>query len=202
MLIFPSKEPYLKEKEVFLNITITILTMLFCLMFLQENTVAQLSVVTVNLRFVPVQTIAVQATQKTTHLIYAVPEDYENGVSVIHDNHLTIFSSGGFQVTVAADNQYFRRVGGGGETIPVEDLVIKATSGSSNGSQTQFKEATLSVIPAPIIESEKGGRNLNFNITYDNSLAGSAQKYIDKYIKDDEKETVYATNVIYTILTR
>ena len=184
-----------------MNITITILTMFFCLMFLQENTVVQSSVVTVNLRFVPVQTIVVQAAQKTTHLIYAAPEDYENGVSVIHDNHLTIFSSGGFQVTVAADNPYFRRVGGR-ETIPVEDLVIKAASGLNSGSQAQFKEATLSVTPASIIESEKGGRNLNFNISYDNSLAGSAQKYIDKYITDDEKETVYTTNVTYTILTR
>lgn len=58
------------------------------------------------------------------------------------------------------------------------------------------------VTHTPIIESEDGGRDLKYNVTYDNRIAGSAQKYIGKYVKSDGVETVYSANVTYTITTR
>ncbi|HBG59014.1 MAG TPA: hypothetical protein DDX07_13475 [Porphyromonadaceae bacterium] len=157
--------------------------------------------VTVNIRFFPVQTIAVQTTQKSTDLMYASTEDYEQGVSVTHDDHLTVCSSGGFQITVAADGAYFTRVGGS-ETIPLGDVIVRAADGSYSRPHTRYTETPLSSTPSSIIESENGGKDLKYNVTYDNRIAGSAQNYIDKHVKSDGVETVYKANVTYTITTR
>jgi hypothetical protein len=162
---------------------------------------SQSDVVTVNIRFLPVQTIAVQPSQKTTDLVYASPEDYENGVSVTRDDHLAVFSTGGFQVSVAADDDHFTRVEGS-EVISLADVIIRAGDGSNSGARTLYTPAALSVTPAPIIESESGGRDLKYNVTYDNRIAGAANKYINKYVKADGLETVYHANVTYTITTK
>lgn len=157
--------------------------------------------VTVNIRFLPIQTITVQPSQKVTDLLYATPEDYENGVSVTQDDHLTIFSSGGFQVSVTADDADFTR-SGGSETIPLSEVIIRAADGSYSGPRARYTETALSTTPVPIIEAEDGGRDLKYNITYDNRIAGSSQKYIDKYVKSDGVETVFSANITYTITTR
>jgi hypothetical protein len=186
-----------------LNIPITLTTLLVCQIFLAEHAGAQshTAAVTVNIRFLPVQTITVQTSQQTTDLVYATPEDYENGVAINQDDHLTVFSSGGFQVTVAGGYAGFSR-SGGSETIPVSDVIVRAGDGSNSGTHARYTEATLSATSVPIIESEGGGRNLKYNVTYDNRIAGLAQKYIDKYVSSDGVETVYSTNVTYTITTR
>lgn len=186
-----------------MNIPITLTTLLVCQIFLAEHAGAQshTAAVTVNIRFLPVQTITVQTSQQTTDLVYATPEDYEEGVAVNQDDHLTVFSSGGFQVTVAGGDAGFSR-SGGSESIPISDVIIRAGDGSHSGTHARYTEAALSAAPAPIIESEGGGRNLKFNVTYDNRIAGSAQKYIGKYVSSDGVESVYSANVTYTITTR
>lgn len=177
--------------------------MLACLILLVGKVGAQSHSgdATVNIRFLPVQTITVQTSQKITDLLYATVEDYEKGVSVTHDDHLTVFSSGGFQVSVTAGDTDFRR-SGSNETIPLNEVIIRAAEGSYSGVRTRYKEVALSADLAPIIESEDGGRDLKYNITYDNKIAGSAQHYIGKYVKSYGTETVYSANITYTITTR
>lgn len=185
-----------------MNILIVISILLISMMLsVDASAQSQSGVVTVNIRFLPVQTIAVQPSQKTTDLVYASPEDYENGVSVTQDDHLTVFSAGGFQVSVAADDDHFTRVEGS-EVISLADVIIRAGDGSNSGAHTLYTAAALSVTPAPIIESEYGGRDLKYNVTYDNQIAGAANKYINKYVKADGLETVYHANVTYTITTK
>lgn len=185
-----------------MNILIAILILLMSMMLsVDASAQSHPDAVTVNIRFLPVQTIAVQPSQKTTDLVYATPEDYANGVSVTHDDHLTVFSSGGFQVSVTAGDDHFTRVEGS-EVISLADVIIRPGDGSNSGLHTLYTEAALSVTPAPIIESEDGGRDLKYNVTYDNRIAGSANKYINKYVKADGVETVYHANVTYTITTR
>ena len=177
--------------------------LLGCLVFLPREVGAQsqTDAVTLNIRLIPVQTITVRTSQKTTDLVYESVDDYENGVSIEQDDHLAVFSSSGFQVTVAAADPNFIQSGGNG-TIMVGDLTIRAAKGSNGGLYTRYDEAVLSTSPTPIIESEKGGRDLKYNITYDNRIAGSSQKYIDKYVSSDGTESVYSANITYTISTR
>lgn len=186
-----------------MNIPITFRLLFFGLMFLSVSVRSQSrsGYVTLNIRLLPVQTIAIQTSQKTTDLVYASTYDYEHGVSVVQDDHLTVFSSSGFQVTVAADESHFIQ-SEGDEVIAVSDFVIRAAGGSSSGLHTHYEEAILSTNPAPIINSESGGRDLQYTITYDNKIAGSSQKYIDKYVSAGNRETVYTANITYTISTR
>lgn len=185
-----------------MNILITISILLVSIMLsVDAGAQSHSGAVVVNIRFLPVQTIAVQSSQKTTDLVYDTPEDYENGVSVTHGDHLTVFSSGGFQVSVAAGDDHFKRVEGS-EVISLADVIVRAGNGSNSGPHTIYTEAALSVTPSSIIESEEGGKDLKYNVTYDNRIAGSANKYIDKYVKADGVETVYSAKVTYTITTR
>ena len=85
--------------------------------------------VTINLRFLPVQTISVKSTEKVIDLLYATTENYENGVSVTHDDHLSVFCSGGVQVAVETTDANFTH-NGGAETIPVGDVVVRADNGA------------------------------------------------------------------------
>lgn len=157
--------------------------------------------VTLNIRFMPVQTISVNSSDETVDLLYADTENYENGVSVTRDNHLTIFSSSGFQVTVqTAADQFIRS--GGKETIPTNDIIVRAENGSSNKLPALFTNVPLSASPTPLISATQGGNNLAFTVTYDNSEAGSGKKYINRYVRSGQPEVVYTTTVIYCITTR
>lgn len=157
--------------------------------------------VTINLRFLPVQTISVKSTEKVIDLLYATTENYENGVSVTHDDHLSVFSSGGFQVAVETTDANFTH-NGGAETIPVGDVVVRADNGSSNNQMAQFTDAALSTSPSPLISSIDDGNDLAYTVTYDNTDAGSGQKYINRYLNNDQLETQYTATVIYSITAK
>lgn len=59
--------------------------------------------VTVSIRFLPVQTIAVNSSEKVADLLYASTGDPGNEESVTHEEHLIVFSSGGFQINAEDD---------------------------------------------------------------------------------------------------
>ena len=61
--------------------------------------------VTLNIILNPIQTIQVNSEQKTVDIVYSDIGHYQNGVSEFRENHLQIFSTGGFEVKVnSADN--------------------------------------------------------------------------------------------------
>lgn len=157
--------------------------------------------VTINITFRPVQTISVSPGQKTIDILYASVSDYQSGIAVTRDDHLTVFSTGGFLVSVEASSENFTRVGGA-ETIPVKDVIIRAVDGTDNAAGAEFSEVVLSTAPAALITSSNGGRDLKYGITYDNSTGGGANQYINRYESGDEAETVYRSRITYTITTR
>ena len=155
--------------------------------------------VTLNIKFQPIQSIVVAGSQKEVNLVYASKNDYANGVQSEQQNHLTVFSTGGFQVSVSTDKDNFERAGGG--TIPVKDVIVKANTGTKTNSATHtFPEVALSKSPQALITADAGGNELTYNVTYDNTAAGSGYKYINNYIHDDS-ETLYTATVTYTIAT-
>jgi hypothetical protein len=60
--------------------------------------------VTLNIKLNPIQTI--QVNQKTVDIVYSKIDDYQNGVSEFRENHLQVFSTGGFFVTVKSNSDY------------------------------------------------------------------------------------------------
>lgn len=157
--------------------------------------------VTINIILHPVQTISVNTSQQTTDILYASIENYHYGVSVTQDDHLTIFSTGGFMVSVEVSNKNFTRVGGS-EVIPSSDVIIRPVAGTNNITNSDYFEVPLSTTSTPIISSTTGGRDLKYSIIYDNSVAGAGNRYINRYVKADGTESVYRSQVTYTITTK
>lgn len=65
---------------------------------------AQTAEVTLNVKLNPIQTITIGAeTDKTIDLVYDSETDYAQGVEVDIPDHLVVYSTGGFAVTVKSD---------------------------------------------------------------------------------------------------
>ena len=180
---------------------ILVLSLALALSVHEVNAQAGSGSVTVNIMFRPVQTIAVSTDQHSIDLTYATTDDHQRGVSVERDDHLTIFSTGGFTVTVEASSDYLTRLGGT-ETIPVSDISLKASSGTGNETNSSYSEVALSSSPTPLIESDNGGRDLKYNVIYDNSVAGGNNQYVNRFVSDDGDVTTYRSRITYTITTR
>jgi hypothetical protein len=165
-----------------------------------EGTPTNSDQVTVNIKFQPIQSIVVNPVPETVDLVYATKEDYNNGVYKTIADHLTVFSTGGFVVSVKADNENFVRTNGG--TIPVNHVILSAEEGSTTNPEFTSGEVALSTTSTALITSTGGGNELKYSVTYDNRTEGSGYKYIDKYIHPDNQESVYTAQVTYTIATK
>lgn len=155
--------------------------------------------VTVNIKFRPVQSIMVNpaAHHQIVDLVYATKDDYAYGVTAERNNHLEIFSTGGFIVTANTDGDFTRTAGG---FISAANVILKATEGTDT-SIGSFTEVALSTNPETLITADEGGTALKYNVTYDNT-AGAGNNYINNYIHPDSPESVYTAKVTYTITTK
>lgn len=174
---------------------LSIAALIICGLVCVNSVKAQVSDnVKVNIKFKPIQSIVVNSAQKTVDLVYATKDDYANGVTAERNNHLEIFSTGGFEVKVSTDGD-FTRTGGG--TIPADDVTVIATFGT-NTTIGSFTNVELSTTPTALITANQGGTALNYNVTYNNT-AGTGNAYINKYIHGDSPESIYTATVTYTI---
>lgn len=155
--------------------------------------------VTVNLMFKPIQTILVNPAQKSVNIVYETESDYSAGkTSDIQTDHLSVYSTGGFAVSVKANGDFKRTEGG---TIPVSDVKVIADMGSTAlGGETVNTKALSASTAETIISSDKGGTALKYNITYDNTPAGGSNSYIDKYVSPDDPESIYTATITYEIV--
>lgn len=154
--------------------------------------------VKLNIILHPVQTISINSSHNTADIQYLTREDYEKGVTATYDDHISVTSSGGFQVNVASNQENFIS-SGSTVSIPVSDVSISAINGSENSLTGIFENVVLSTKPESLIKSSIGGRNLNYSITYDNS-AGSSDKYINK--NESKGNAVFTTEITYTITSK
>lgn len=184
----------------FLSIAAFIICGLVCVNSVKAEGPTNTDNVTVKIKLQPIQTIVVTSAQNTVEFVYKDIDDYANGIVLeAKTDHLTVFSTGGFAVTVASVGENFIRNTGDG-TIPVGDVKITASQGSvTTGGTTTFNTVTLAKTPTTsLIEETKGGRGLTYNVVYDNS-AGGPDHYINKYFESDGVESVYQGDITYTI---
>ncbi len=161
--------------------------------------------VTLNLKFKPVQTITVNPVQETVDFLYQTEADYADGVTLAaKTKHLKVFSTGGFQVDVKTSGTDFTS-GNTAVTIPVSDVSVKATASAGNNKTYASigSAVSLSASDQMIIQSNGGGRDLEFDVEYDNT-ADAADAYIDGYKSsqvDGDGATVFTTTLTYSITT-
>ena len=160
--------------------------------------------VTVNLKFKPFMSIKVDPNQKTVNFLYETEQDYRSGVAAqSFTEHLTVFSSGGFEVKLSTNDVNFTS-NNNNTTIPVSSVSVKA---SANGHPTDtYTAESVGVFhnlssTVPFIKSTKGGIDLKFDVEYDD-LGFDPATFINGYNpdkKDVEGYTVFETTLTYTI---
>lgn len=151
--------------------------------------------VMLNIKLYPIQTITINESQREVTLSYETKQDYESGVSSEMNNHLTIFSTGGFEVKANAPKGDLE---GTKKTIEASDILITASKGSNNNLNAQYSAERLSINESTIIQSTTGGINQEFNINYQ---AEGNDKYINHFSKD-ENPTIFSTRIVYSITSK
>ncbi|MFV0170973.1 hypothetical protein OBJ99_02735 [Empedobacter falsenii] len=151
---------------------------------------------TLNVKLYPIQTIVIGG--NTVDLEYKSKEDYSKGVTKTMNDHLTVYSTGGFAVNVKSEdeNLVFTK-DGKTDKIAVSTINLQASLGSNTTltAATFNKNVVLTNSYASLFSSEVGGTDLKFNVAY--SGIGN-NDYVNKYY-NVEKPTVYTTTVTYTI---
>ena len=163
------------------------------------NNNAKQGQVTLNINLSHIQTLVVNPNDGVVNLNYETKYDYEKGVSTKKENHLTVFSTGLFQVTVKSESGDLKGTGDNkNNTILAADIEILASNGNNNNLDATMSKVNLSGSEQKIIDSSTGGRELNYNVEY--SAKGN-DEYINKFAKG-ENPTVYSTTVTYTITAK
>lgn len=180
-------------------ILIMIVVILFCHNSVHAQSRSDNSSDKVTLRIVlyPIQTLMVNPTQDVVDLNYSSKEDYFKGVTTKQDDHLTIYSTGGFEVNVAGEGE---NLTGKNNKIAASDIQVRASQGSNNTlvHATYEPNVGLSPVATKLLSSPTGGVAQDFNVEY--SAAGN-DAYINHFDADDAP-TVYTTTVTYTILSQ
>lgn len=158
--------------------------------------------VTLNVRLNPIQTLVVNSLQKEVNLDYTTKEHYNQGVSLKQENHLNIFSTGGFEVKVKAGGSQLTNSGTPGPNGNIDATTIKLTALA--GTQDALADAQysqnveLSATEGVIASSTKGARDKNITIEY---KAAGNDAYLDKYVAN-QTPTTFTTTVTYTIYAK
>lgn len=150
--------------------------------------------VTLNVKLSPIQTLTINS-ERIVNLEYKTTTDYADGVSKQINDHIKIYSTGGFEVKVKSDGPLV----GQSDNINANDIKITATKGTTNTlSPTFYDETALEVgVGATIFSSATGGVDQTFNVKY---AAAGGNKYVNLY--KGENPTVFTATVTYTILAK
>lgn len=152
--------------------------------------------VTLNVRLKPIQTLVVNSGQQTVNLDYVTTADYADGVSANNTDHLSIYSTGGFQVKVKSDQAAMQN---GNKSIQVNTIQIKATAGTHAIDNAQYEQnVQLSNTEQTIVSATNGAVNKTINVEY---KGAGGEAYLDNYIANYDP-TVYTTQLTYTIVAQ
>ena len=151
--------------------------------------------VTLNVKLYPIQTLEVNTGQKTVDLEYKTVTNYAEGVESTNQDHLKVYSTGGFAVKVKSEDAALKRANGD-QKIAANGISVSAAVGTTNPLATAtVKSVSLSTAEKTLIASRTGGVDKTFDITY---KGAGADTYVNKYF-NDENPTVYTTTVTYSI---
>ncbi|UMQ43795.1 hypothetical protein MKS83_08830 [Chryseobacterium sp. Y16C] len=157
---------------------------------------AQNNQVTLNVKLKPIQTLLVNPAQKEVDLLYTTAADYSGGVSSTQADHLTVYSTGGFEVKVKSGDA---NIVNGSKNIAANTITITASNGSNNSiTGATYTPISLSNNDQVIATSATGGVNKNINVTY---AGAGADTYVNNYIAG-QTPTTYTTTLTYTILAK
>lgn len=171
-----------------------ILTVLFSTLF--SSVAFAQATATLNVKLYPIQTIMIGG-ENTINLEYKTKDNYSNGVTENVDNHLVVYSTGGFAVNVKSDTENLVYTKDDfSSSIDASTINLIPSLGQDNQlSNASLSAVTLSNSTTNLISSQVGGTDLKFNVAY---VGKGNNDYINKYY-NVESPNVYTTTVTYTI---
>lgn len=147
----------------------------------------------------PIQTLVIK-NEKDVVLEYKTKEHFKEGVSKKVDDHIEVYSTGGFVIMAKTKNPNLVGISSNQKTIASSDIKLLATNGTSSLGVGGMVEAQLngSATGVSLLTSSVGGVDKTFNVEY---FAAGGNKYINHYV-NGETPTKYTTEVTYTIVAK
>lgn len=126
----------------------------------------------------------------------ATADDYKNGKTETVNNHLNVFSAGGYIVRVSSQESNLTNING--ETLAVDNISISANGAGALGTPVVLQKAA-NLGEAPIlIRSATGTVGTDYNVNY--IAAGNEANYVAAF--DTAKPNLdFEVDVLYTIET-
>lgn len=161
---------------------------------------AQAQNVTLNVKLNPIQTLVVNPAQETVNLEYHTKEHYASGVSSTLTDHLSVFSTGGFAVTVKSAGTHLTNTvkSGAHGDIEAGTIQIVASNGTDAINSATNNTISLSGSEQTLVSSIYGAVDKTINVEY---KGADANQYINYYVAGQEP-TVYTTELTYTIVAQ
>lgn len=151
--------------------------------------------VSLNVILKPIQTLTIKDDQKVVNLEYANTGDYQNGVSKTNADHLTIYSTGGFQVKVMATDANMTL---NGKNMAVSTIKLSSSAGSQPLTNATYKEdLPLAGTETTLVSSSSGAVNKSVNVKY---IGSGGNAYIDNYVPN-QNPSIYKATLVYTIVS-
>lgn len=144
-----------------------------------------------------VQNLTIHPDQSAVTLTYNDLEDYRRGVEVVKNSHLTVFSTGAYEIKVRLANEEFMKLGGQvTDKLIMPKIKVKATSVLAND-QVNLTTGELSTAGGRIISSDLPSFNAVYDVTYQGPGGEELIQYAEK-----NKTVVFTNDVLYSIETK
>jgi len=164
-----------------------------------QTTNSNSDIVTLNVRLNPIQTLVVNPAQKIVNIDYVSKNDYAQGVTVPNPDHLTVYSTGGFQVKVKSTSATLQNIAAGSNgTIASNSINIIAEAGSDALENGVYTPQPLTGEDKLIVSATTGGVDKKISVSY---KGAGADTYLNNYVAG-QNPTVYTTQVTYTIVAQ
>ena len=155
----------------------------------------QAQTVTLNVKLKPIQTLVVNTAQKTVDLEYSSKDDYSKGVTSTNTDHLSIYSTGGFEVKVKSAEATMTNAG---KNIKANSIQVIPSAGTNAVSGAAYTPQSLDAAEKVLVSSASGGVDKNISVAY---KGAGADAYLDNYVAG-QTATVYTTTLTYTIVSK
>lgn len=144
----------------------------------------------------PIQTLVVNESQKNVALKYETLEHYEKGVSSENEKHLSVTSTGGYEINVKALDFTYDTNADNLNKISLSHIGLVTSGSTINKAYTSLSGLTNG--DQQIVLSDFGGVGEEYNVTY--SAKGANEYLKNNYIKGEQVKL--HTTVTYTIVAK
>ena len=153
--------------------------------------------VTLTVELNPIQTLVVNESQKNVKLTYLDLDDYSKGAESENEEHLTVTSTGAYEVKVQSEKDVFYTDTENLNVIASADIQIIATGASKDGDVFSTKNLASNEART-IASSTEGGISKSINVTYKG--AGDNKYLVENFVRG--KKVTLTNTVTYTIVAQ